>query len=185
MPFNEISPEHRSFIERLRLPRISQIGFVVPDLVRGVDYYRSLLGIRKWYRTVITGAEYRYRGTPIDQRLAIAVGYSGDVQIELIEARGSDENIYTGCTGLHHLGVTVGNLGRKLNELERAGIHPLQEGTITFGRGGMTRFAYLDTVDAAGFILELIETRAFGINLGMPRWLIGVGRLTGDTKSIR
>ncbi|TFH43293.1 MAG: VOC family protein [Chrysiogenales bacterium] len=184
MPFNEISPEARSLLEKLRLPPFSQIGITVPDIRKGVRCYGVLLGIPRWYRTVITRVEYFYRGSPIDQKLDIAVGYSGKMQVELIEVSGADENIYTGTLGFHHLGVTVGDMDRRLEAMEHAGITPVQTGTIAFGRGGVTRFAYLDTMTIAGFILELIETRAFGINLGMPRWLVSLGRLTGDTRSI-
>jgi hypothetical protein len=52
------------------------------------------------------------------------------------------------------------------------GFAPLQEGTLKYAGGGKTRVAYLDTVDKAGLILELIETKAFGLNLGLLSWLI-------------
>jgi hypothetical protein len=68
--------------------------------------------------------------------------------------------------------------------MEEAGLRPLQTGMLVFGRGGVTKFAYMDTMEQAGFILELIETRAFGINLGMKQWLVSLGRFTGDTEAI-
>ena len=49
----------------------------------------------------------------------------------------------------------------------------------------VTRFAYLDTLPYCGFIVELIETRLWGMNLGMPEWLIRVGQLTGATEIVR
>jgi catechol 2,3-dioxygenase-like lactoylglutathione lyase family enzyme len=187
MVFNDPSFLDRAGAGKRDLPPLSQIGLTVPDLSRGARYYSSLLGVGKWYRTMITGAEYYYHGRPLNLRLDIAVGYSGGLQIELIEHHSEAENIYNAPTaprgfGLHHLGFSVSDLDARLDLLRLKGVMPLQTGTIRFGRGGVTRFAYLDTMEQAGFVLELIETRAFGIYLGMPRWLVNLGRLTGDTK---
>ncbi|HOO72955.1 MAG TPA: VOC family protein [Spirochaetota bacterium] len=189
MVFNDISGMQAHVPDELNLPRVSQIGLTVPDIDRGIRYYRNLLNVKKWYRTKILGAEYFYRGKPVDLVLNIAVGYTGGMQVELIEHRSDEENIYTryaspGGFGYHHLGVAVSDLDRKVALLGDMGIIPLQTGTIRFGRGGVTRFAYLDTVERAGFILELIETRAFGLYLGMPEWVVNLGRLTGDTQII-
>jgi hypothetical protein len=190
MNFNQVKNEDAALIRKLKLPPISQLGIIIPDIQKGVDYYSCLLNIKKWYRTKINYQEYFYQGRPIDQELNIVVGYSGKVQFELIQVNGKDENIYSavlgkGGAGFHHFGVTVSNVEKKVQELEHAGIKPLQTGILRFGRGGVTKFAYLDTMERAGFILELIETRAFGINMGMPRWLVSLGRFTGDTESIK
>ncbi|RJQ67055.1 MAG: VOC family protein [Desulfobacteraceae bacterium] len=185
MHFNEISGTEP--LQELLLPPASQIGITVSNLEKGVRFYQSLLHVKKWYRTKITDADYFYKDKAIDQKLDIVVGYWGKMQLELIQQNCSVENIYTrhaapGGFGLHHLGVVVGDLERKVSMLRDMGILPLQTGTIRFGRGGLTHFAYMDSMARAGFILELIETRAFGLNLGMPEWLVNIGRATGDTE---
>lgn len=167
------------------LPPVSQMGFVVQDLESGTELYGSLLNIKKWYRPKITLCDYTYKGNPIDMSLEIAVGYSGKNQIELIQVSGPDDNIYYEINGrdgfgFHHFGVVVNNLEQSIETMERAGILPLQVGTLKYGGGGLTKVAYLDTMESAGFILELIETKAFGLNLGMPQWLVSLGRITGD-----
>jgi catechol 2,3-dioxygenase-like lactoylglutathione lyase family enzyme len=176
-------------LDGLDLPPVSQIGIVVPDLLEGVRFYRNFLGIPKWYHTVITECSYYYRNRPIDIRLDIAVGYSGKTQVELIEVQGEDDNIYRAHPGeagfgFHHFGVVVNDLREGVRTMRDRGFSPLQEGTLIYAGGGATKVAYLDTMDRAGLILELIETKAFGINLGMPEWLINLGRITGDTKAI-
>lgn len=188
MIFNDISAIE-SLGAELRLPRVSQIGITVPDIAKGVRYYGKIFNVGRWYRSKIVGAEYFYRDRPVDLTLEIAVGYSGGMQIELIRHRSEVEHIYTryapqGGSGLHHLGAVVCDLDRKVGMLRDMGIMPLQTGTIRFGRAGVTRFAYLDTVERAGFIYELIETRAFGINMGMPEWVVKLGCVTGDAEII-
>jgi hypothetical protein len=66
-----------------------------------------------------------------------------------------------------------------------AGTDVLQSGFIRFAGGGACRFAYLDTVDRLGCILELIEMKVYGLQLGMPEWLLRVGTLTGDVDRLR
>jgi methylmalonyl-CoA/ethylmalonyl-CoA epimerase len=173
----------------LDLPPVTQIGMVVPDLLEGVRFYREFLGIPKWYHTVITECSYSYRNRPIDILLDIAVGYSGKTQIELIQVHGNDDNIYHAHPGeagfgFHHFGVVVNDLEKAKGLMKDRGFAPLQEGTLKYAGGGKTKVAYLDTMDKAGLILELIETKAFGLNLGMPEWLVNLGRITGDTKPI-
>lgn len=56
----------------------------------------------------------------------------------------------------------------KLESVIKAGIHPIQTGIIHTG-SGVTKYAYLDTLKEAGFIFELIESRAFGVSVGMPQ----------------
>jgi len=189
MQFNEISAGESHLLLSIGLPAVSQVGIIVNDLDKAVRYYRSLLNIKRWYSTRINGEECYYRGKPIDQRLDIAVGYWGKTQVELIRQHCGEENVYNaalgiGGQGFHHLGVTVADLEKKVSLFQKGGIEALQTGTIRFGRGGVTKYAYLDTLERTGFILELIETRAFGINLGMPQWVVNLGRITGDTESI-
>jgi len=79
----------------------------------------------------------------------------------------------------------VRDLDADIEKMEAAGYRALQTGSLRCEGGGFTRIGYMDTVQDAGFILELIETKAFGINLGMPQWLVSLGRVTGDVSSIR
>ncbi len=182
-----INPE---ILKRLNLPPVTQMGFVVQSLGESSRFYGGLLNIKKWYRPQITACNYIYKGKPIDNLLEIVVGYTGKTQVELIKVRGNDDNIYSDLVGwegfgFHHFGVVVGDLEKQIKSMEEAGIHPLQVGELKYGGGGVTKVAYMNTMESAGFILELIETKAFGINLGMPRWLVSLGRITGDIISVK
>lgn len=177
-------------LAKLKLPPITQLGFIVQSIDESARFYGSLFNIRKWYMTQMVESEYRFRGTAIDMSIDIAVGYSGKMQVELIQVRGNDNNVYYEYLGregfgFHHFGVVVGNLEKYKERMVKAGIQPLQEGTLKYGGGGGTRFAYMDTMGSSGCIVELIETKAFGLNFGMPQWLVSLGRITGDTASIK
>ncbi len=178
-----------STLSRFSLPPVTQMGFVVQSLETSCTFYGGLLNIKKWYRTKITECNYRYKGKPVEMLLDIAVGYSGKTQVELIKVTGPDDNIYYDLNGrdgigFHHFGVVVNDLKKHISGMKAAGINPLQVGTLKYGGGGVTKVAYMDTMKSAGFILELIETKVFGVNLGMPQWLVSLGRVTGDVASM-
>jgi len=173
----------------LRLPGVRQIGIVVRDLARTAGAYQAL-GIGPWYRLRPKGMEVELRGRPLDTRIDIAVAYSGRTQLELIEPGGGDPNLYDEHLrergeGLHHLGFCVRNVARRVEEVRALGIGVLQRGTIRTPTGGVTRFAYLDTREASGVIIELIESRLGRLYIGMSRPVIAVGRLLGDFERVR
>jgi catechol 2,3-dioxygenase-like lactoylglutathione lyase family enzyme len=173
----------------LGLPRLRQIGIVVKDLERTARYYRTTFGIGPWYR--LRTAEVQdlvLRGEPIDPRFEIAIAYSGRIQLELIAPQGGnalyDEHLRTRGEGLHHLGFCVRNLGRRLEVARSLGLEVLQSGTIRSHGGAVTRFAYLDTCETGGIIIELIETRFAGLHVGMSRPIVALGRLMGNFERI-
>jgi catechol 2,3-dioxygenase-like lactoylglutathione lyase family enzyme len=172
-----------------RLPRLAQIGLVVDDMKRATSTYGSILGVRRWYRSRMTSFEVAFRGERTVIDWDIVVGYTGRVQVELILIRRAGNNIYDellgpGGTGFHHLGVEVRDFDRRLRTARQSGLEIAQHGRIRFAGGATCRFAYLDTFDELGFVLELIEMKVYGLQLGMPEWLLRVGVLTGDVERI-
>ena len=172
-----------------RLPRLSQIGIVVRDVNAATKAYGTAFGVPRWYRSRMASFEVAYRGEPTPMDWDIVVGYSGKVQIELIEVREAGPNLYHELlgaegAGFHHLGVVVRDLGRRLGRAGAAGLGVAQHGAIRFAGGAACRFAYLDTLDTLGFILELIEMKVYGCQLGMPEWLLRVGTITGDVERV-
>jgi hypothetical protein len=117
-------------MDDLDLPPVTQIGMVVPDRLKGVHFYREFFNIPKWYHTVTTGGSYHYRNRP---------GEAG--------------------FGFHHFGVVVNNQEKAKGIMKDRGFAPLQEGTLKYASGGKTKVAYLDTMEKAGLILDLIETK--------------------------
>lgn len=172
-------------LNRLKLPAMRQQGIIVKNIDQSLPYYRQVLNINPWYRIHFVEEEIYYEGRRIDLNLKIAVGYSGPLQFELIEVVRGEDNIYTELIntqgqGLHHIGFVVSNIEKKTEMLRNAGFSPIQHGVLKTKGNTVIRFAYFDTMASFGFILELIETTLFGINVGMSRFMCKIGTLIGE-----
>ena len=141
---------------RLRMPRLSQIGIYVKDMDAAISRYENVFGIGPW---LVLEGETAYcldRGCEVTVRGRIAMGYSGGVQLELINIV-EGNNLYLDTLGgleegLHHLGFEVDDLEERLLACREAGIGVLQRGTLK--QLGMTiDYAYLDTLETVGVIL--------------------------------
>ena len=148
---------------RVKLPPVQQIGIVVEDMDRAIEYFASAFGIGP-FRVVDGGMEgVLWRGKPINAKLKVAFARSGPLQVELIQPV-EGKNIYTEFLeskgeGLHHLGFQVDDLEAMLVELEKDGIEPIFHQSLP--HLGIA-FAYLNTDKIGGVIFELIERRRVG-----------------------
>jgi catechol 2,3-dioxygenase-like lactoylglutathione lyase family enzyme len=144
---------------------VFQIAFVVPELEPALERYSRMLGVESWrcytfgshlHRT----AEYRGRPNEFSSGLALSDGVP---QFELVEPReGSSTHrdwLAEGRTGVHHLGVVVDSMERAVETMEQAGFPVVQYGA-GFGLDGDGSYAYFDTVDALGLLLEAVEPPA-------------------------
>ncbi|AYF77779.1 VOC family protein [Nocardia yunnanensis] len=139
---------------------VTQIAWVVEDIAVGEEFLRTILGARTWMRMpeVRFGPENTvYRGEPADFTAHIALSYSGDTQLELIQpVRG--RSIYTeflerGGPGLHHICTEPADFDAALKDAAAQGIAVVQQGDM----GGQMRFAYLDGAAAGVPFVELAE----------------------------
>ena len=87
-----------------------QLGFVVADIEASMDHWINALGAGPFvYVPEIIGTSFLYRDEPTDLDMAVALGYIGDTQIELIQQRNSAPSPYqdflrSGATGVQHIG---------------------------------------------------------------------------------
>jgi len=144
------------------VPKIGQIGVLVSDLGRGIREWSAVMGSDDWM--VFTYDSQRlpqmtYRGNPGSFAMRVAL-LGRDPQIELIQSlRGP--NIYDDWLadhgyGPHHLGFYVESITAAITAVGDMGIAVLQSG-VGYGLHGDGGFAYLDTENALGVILEAIE----------------------------
>lgn len=172
-------------VKGLNLPKVSQIGIVVPDIGTAVRHYSKFLNIKPWFRSKTRSNDVVFQGQSFPLELDIALAFSGGMEIELIQMLTDRECIYSDFMrkhggGVHHIGIMVTGFDRKLDRMKAAGIGVIQSGVIRTVGGAVTKFAYLDTVSTCGIISEIIESRLIGIPVPHNNFMMHVGRLTGD-----
>jgi len=127
---------------KLGLPQVAQVGYVVRDLQASMKLYEPLFGP---FRTMDGSVQQAtYRGRLADCKLELAFGWSGDVEIELIQWVAGDcphrEFIEKGREGMHHLHFRVEDCDGWIRRLE-----PLGYRTIWYKQWSPdTVFAYLE-----------------------------------------
>ncbi len=147
-----------------RFGAIRQNGYVVPDLDAAIGHWSAVLGIGPWQvidPLPVTNA--RYRGRPTEAAAAIALSYSGDLQIELIQPLNDAPSPYTDflnvCPtgGLQHVSSwpAAADYDAARAAFTTAGGAVLFEGVV-----GRTRFVYLDTIGSLGTCFEMADLSA-------------------------
>ena len=137
---------------------IFQSGYVVPDWEAAAWHWIEKLGVGPFFvLRHVEFAECFYRGQPTCADLTVAITYSGEHQIELVQQHNDAPSIYTDFLtrspyGLQHVGALTRDLDRTLDD------HSLLDRRIQWGETSAgQRFAYVDTCFTEGTMLELIE----------------------------
>jgi catechol 2,3-dioxygenase-like lactoylglutathione lyase family enzyme len=162
----------KSVAKQLKLPRLGQIGYVVKDIDKAVSYYKDTLGIRPWMLLNERPEPCIEKDKEVHPLLRIALGYTGPIQLELIQVV-EGETIHLNHPAespwrVHHIGFMVQDIERRLNASQKLGIGVLQRGTIK-DIGFTVDYAYLDTVDEAGVVIEFIQWRMGALPLPVNR----------------
>jgi hypothetical protein len=141
---------------------VMQLGFVVNDLDHAMRHWLDKVGIGPFFVLEhVKFAQVLHRGQPTDIDMSVALAQWGAVQVELIQQYNDAPSIYTEFAGrkqggLQHLGVMTDSVADDLARLKKRGIEPVQQGHTGTG----IRFAYVDTDDHPGGMIELIEAGA-------------------------
>ena len=173
----------KSVVKQLKLPKLGQIGYVVKDVNKTVSYYRDTLGVRPWMLLDERPTQCIETGKEVHPLLRIALAYMGAVQVELIQVM-EGETIHLNHPAdspwrIHHLGFMVQGINKRLDACRKLGIDVLQRGTIK-DIGFTVDYAYLDTVEQAGVVIELIQWRVGGLPLPTNRLTFNVLCLAGS-----
>jgi catechol 2,3-dioxygenase-like lactoylglutathione lyase family enzyme len=177
-------------IKELNLPKVGQLGFVVNNIEKALPHYSSFLNINTWYEPKYTEKQFQYDNEKIDLDVNLVIGYSGHLQIELVEAGDHGNHMYGQYIerhgeGLHHLGFYVSNLDEKLRVLDSLGIRVSLMGMFKTAGGGLAKFAYLDTDKICGITFEVIEVKLFRMSIPQTQFFMNIAKLTGDVSKIR
>jgi len=177
-----------SILRRLDLPRLGQLGFIVQSIPAYLPVFTALYKLDTWFEPRYAQREFAVGGTEIELDFRIAFAYSGKLQIELVQAP-LGENLYRrhldqAGEGLHHLGFYLPDLDREMALVRQFGLPVLLEGHLKTAGGSRARFAYLDTRQLCGIIVELIEVKTLGASLPQTEFWMKIGALTGDVRRI-
>jgi catechol 2,3-dioxygenase-like lactoylglutathione lyase family enzyme len=133
-----------------------QLGFVVRDLDRALQYWTQTLGVGPFFVIRRLPLErFEYRGNPSPPpAVTIAIASSGELQVELI-AQADDhpsafrDRLNAGSDGLQHVSAWVNKAGYDADvaRLKAAGVPIAHEGWLP---GGGPRFAFFATDHAPG-----------------------------------
>lgn len=138
---------------------VMQMAYVVEDLETAMSQWLERVKVGPFFVLRHLQAENtKYRGTPTQIHLDIALGFSGDVCIELIQQQDQTPSVYremlerTG-PGFHHWGLFSENFDEDVARYQKLGHAEAFTGKVSIG----ARFAYMDTVASLGGMIELIE----------------------------
>ena len=142
--------------ERLDLPPIDQVAYMVDDLDEAVARFDPLFGP---FTTMEAGNEGSlYRGQPHDVALRIAFGRSGDLEVELIEhvAGESPHKDWIEAHGesIFHVRFKVDDVDARLNQLGALGYETVWYNASLAQHG--IKYAYAQAPHG-GHLLELVQ----------------------------
>jgi catechol 2,3-dioxygenase-like lactoylglutathione lyase family enzyme len=146
------------------LPPLVQIGIVVRDVQKAVEYYTRVFGIGPWeIRDISLGPERCWvRGKPFTIKShPDAFAQLGPIQIELVQP--PEDGIHRWFLdekgeGLHHLCFRVDNYDAWMDHLKQQGIEILMNVVFDHPEGPM-RAAYVESDKTGGVLFEFIESQ--------------------------
>jgi methylmalonyl-CoA/ethylmalonyl-CoA epimerase len=153
----------------LRMPRVGQVGILVKDMDKSIDYFETTLGLGPW--AVFEGEPVwcRENGKEVTYKGKIALAQAGPVQLELIqilEGRSVYSDVLGEGEGVHHLGFFVRDMDDRLRAVREAGI-PILQHALLKRLGVSIEYAYLDTSETGGVITEYIQASFMGLPVPM------------------
>ncbi len=127
----------------IKFGKIHHIGYVYKDGEAAVKRFKSLFGIEKFNR--------------VDMGVVkVARSMIGKLQIDLIEPKDRksifNSFLENGNVGLHHIGYVVDNIDEKIKDWKSKGFKRILGGIIP-----PAKFAYFDTTDTFGHIIEFLQ----------------------------
>lgn len=143
------------------LDGIIQIAFIVDDIQAAMPVYAERLKIGPWFLFEhFPFDRVTHRGAPSDIDISLCLGYSGHMMFELIEQHNDAPSPYLEAAakrgyGFHHFAVACEPeaYDARLDAYVAQGYDITLDGSVKVGG----RATYVDSMDALGGMIELIE----------------------------
>lgn len=167
--------------KKYNFPEVRQLGVIVADVEKAAAQLEQK-GVGPFFIASDTLKAWNERGktATFSGKLGMAI-YKG-YEVELLEP-GVGSDFYKSCVDekgrmvVQHLGFLVKDVEACRTQLEKSGCSTWVRGTIKSFPMAI-EFAYMDTVEQAGIILEFIDMRFLGFPVTIPGGIYhGLGRM--------
>lgn len=138
---------------------IVQMAYMVQDIHQAMADWSSLYGVGPFFLNEnYVGDNSLYRGKSDNTAIDVAMGYSGHMQIELIQVKTKAPSVYhEGIErfgyGFHHVGIVAQDFDRDLESWQQKGFDIVMSGNI---KDTSLSYAYLEKPDSFPGYMELI-----------------------------
>jgi hypothetical protein len=140
--------------------KVCQNGYVVRDIEAALKHWTEVMGVGPFYYIDRVKCDwFTYKGEPSPVEMSIALGNTGDLQIELIQQRNDAPSMYmdflnAGREGLQHMSWWTTDYQAQYDRAIAAGFKVGHEGQIGGPQG---RFVYFDTETHPGTVIEMSD----------------------------
>ena len=140
---------------------IVQMAYLPDDFDAALRYWTQTVGVGPFFlmENVRLG-DMKYCGQPTEAVFSIAIGYWGDIQIELCRPENQAPSIYTGeyavTDRLHHICIFVKDIVEARAACAKVGAKVIVEGKV----GDSGEVIYVDAGGGPGHLIELLQPMA-------------------------
>ncbi len=141
------------------LGEIMQLAFVPADFDGALRYWTKTIGAGPFFALDhVKLQKVKYLGAPSDPDFSMALGYWGEMQIELIRQHNDAPSIYKawgdeGREGLHHVCILVDDMAKARAVCADVGATVAQEGLVAGGG----EVIYVDPGGGPGSLVEILK----------------------------
>jgi methylmalonyl-CoA/ethylmalonyl-CoA epimerase len=141
------------------LGEVMQLAYVPADFDAALLFWTKTMGAGPFFAlNHVKLEDTRYQGAPVEIDFSMALGYWGDIQIELIRQHNDAPSIYkawrdAGREGLHHVCILVDDMAAARRASAEAGAVIAQEAKVSGGG----EVIYVDTGGGPGTMVEILK----------------------------
>lgn len=137
---------------------VIQLAYFPTDFDAAMQYWIETVGVGPFYvLNDVRLIDMKYKGQPTDAPFTMAIGYWGDIQIELIKTDSDAPSLYAGEYAvrdrLHHVCVFVKDIQAVRAACAEAGAEVIVEGKV--GEDG--EVIYVDPGQGPGHVIEYLQ----------------------------
>ncbi len=140
---------------------VRQLAYVVRDMDSALKYWTEILKVGPFFMIEHAPLQnQKYFGKPANTDVSIALGNSGDLQIEIIYQNNEEPSVYkefldAGRVGVHHFGLMPEDYEATCEQYKALGHQPAFECTVADAP-----LVYFDTVKTVGHYIELWDNNS-------------------------